>query len=52
MLSSATKELLPITRLDGQPVGHGKPGPVFERLYARYQQAKAQQVAQPWRHHD
>ncbi len=44
MLSSATKEVLPITRLDGQPVGHGaaagRPGPVYARLYAAYQQAK------------
>jgi D-alanine transaminase len=41
MLSSATKELLPVTRLDERAVGGGKPGPVFKRLYARYQQAKA-----------
>jgi D-alanine transaminase len=45
MLSSATKEVLPITTLDGQPVGHGatrgRPGPVYNRLYAAYQQAKA-----------
>lgn len=41
MLSSATKELLPITRLDGHPVGTGRPGPVFAALYAAYQRAKA-----------
>lgn len=41
MLSSATKELLPVTRLDDSPVGSGKPGPIFKRLYTRYQQAKA-----------
>ena len=40
LLSSATKEVLPITMLDGQPVGTGKPGPVYARLYAAYQQAK------------
>lgn len=40
MLSSATKEVLPVTTLDGQPVGHGKPGPVYQRLYAGYQRAK------------
>ncbi|MCB2032348.1 MAG: aminotransferase class IV, partial [Ottowia sp.] len=40
LLSSATKEVLPITTLDGQPVGTGKPGPVYARLYAAYQQAK------------
>ncbi|HEY0879543.1 MAG TPA: D-amino acid aminotransferase [Zeimonas sp.] len=41
MLSSATKELLPITRLDGRPVGNGRPGPVFAALLAAYQRAKA-----------
>ena len=40
LLSSATKEILPITRLDGQPVGNGQPGPVYARLHAGYQQAK------------
>lgn len=41
LLSSATKEVLPITRLDGQPVGQGAPGPIYQRLYAAYQQAVA-----------
>ncbi|QTD45218.1 aminotransferase class IV [Ottowia testudinis] len=40
MLSSATKEVLPITTLDGQPVGTGQPGPVYQKLYAGYQRAK------------
>ena len=42
MLSSATKEVLPITRLDGHPVGDGQPGPVFRALHAAYQRAKQQ----------
>ncbi|MBN9426975.1 MAG: D-amino acid aminotransferase [Burkholderiales bacterium] len=41
LLTSATKEVLPITRIDGRPVGTGKPGPVFAKLHAAYQQAKA-----------
>ena len=41
LLSSATKEVLPVTLLDGQPVGNGQPGPVYAQLYAGYQQAKA-----------
>lgn len=45
LLSSATKEVLPITRLDGQPVGSGRPGPVYARLYAGYQTLKAAQCA-------
>ena len=40
LLSSATKEILPITLLDDQPVGNGTPGPVYAKLYAAYQQAK------------
>lgn len=40
MLSSATKEVLPITRLDDKPVGNGRPGPIYEKLYAGYQRAK------------
>jgi D-alanine transaminase len=49
MLSSATKEILPVTRIDGEPVGHGalrgKPGPVYARLYEAYQRAKREQLA-------
>jgi D-alanine transaminase len=45
LLSSATKEILPVTRIDGEPVGHGalrgKPGPVYARLHEAYQRAKA-----------
>ncbi|XVJ68696.1 MAG: D-amino acid aminotransferase [Rhizobacter sp.] len=44
LLSSATKEVLAVTHLDGQPVGHGalhgKPGPVYAKLYEAYQLAK------------
>jgi D-alanine transaminase len=41
LLSSATKEVLPVTRLDGKPVGDGKPGPIYSKLFAAYQDAKA-----------
>ena len=44
LLSSATKEVLPVTKIDGEGVGHGalrgKPGPVYARLYEAYQRAK------------
>ena len=46
IISSATKEVLPVTQLDGQPVGSGKPGAVFAALYAAYQQAKAKEAQQ------
>jgi D-alanine transaminase len=42
LLSSATKEVLPVTLLDGAKVGIGLPGPVYAKLYAAYQQAKEQ----------
>jgi D-alanine transaminase len=40
LLSSATKEILPITLLDGLAIGSGQPGPVYAQLYAGYQRAK------------
>ena len=43
LLTSATKEILAITSLDGAPVGNGRPGPVGQRLHAAYQQAKLEQ---------
>ncbi len=48
LLSSATKEVLAVTQLDGEAVGHGalrgKVGPVYARLYEAYQRAKALQA--------
>jgi len=41
-LTSSTKEVLAITRLDDAPVGNGKPGPLFERMYKLYQDYKNQ----------
>jgi D-alanine transaminase len=42
MLSSATKEVLPVTTLDDKPVGSGQPGPIYAALYAAYGQTKAE----------
>jgi len=39
MLTAATREVLPITRLDGKPVGNGRPGPIYRRLRAAYDAA-------------
>lgn len=36
MMTSATREILPITQLDGKPVGSGKPGPVYRQLRQGY----------------
>ena len=40
LLTSSTKEILPITRLDGKAVGDGKPGKMFAQLYQLYQNYK------------
>lgn len=45
LLTSASKEVLAITRLDGLPVGSGVPGPIYEQLYAGYQRAKKDAAA-------
>ncbi len=39
-LTSSTKEVLAVTRLDGRAVGSGKPGPLFQRMHALYQDFK------------
>jgi D-alanine transaminase len=40
MLTSASREVVAVTTLDGQPVGNGKPGPLWRKLYAAYQATK------------
>jgi D-alanine transaminase len=40
-VSSSTKEVLPVTKLDGAPVGNGKPGPMYARMHQLYQEYKA-----------
>jgi D-alanine transaminase len=46
-LSSSTREVLAITRLDAKPVGDGRPGPLFRRTYALFQELKAQMRRAP-----
>jgi D-alanine transaminase len=35
-LSFATRGILPVTLLDGQPVANGRPGPLFKRMHAAF----------------
>ncbi len=44
LLTSSTKEIMPITLLDNKPVGTGKPGDLFTRLHTLYQHYKATQM--------
>lgn len=39
MLSAATREILPIARLDGRPIGSGAPGPIYSKLRSAYDAA-------------
>jgi D-alanine transaminase len=47
-LSSAAREIVPVTTLDGAPVGSGRPGPVWRRLYDELQQYKHELAREPW----
>ena len=48
LLGAATREVQPITTLDGKPVGTGKPGPVWRKLYDAYQAYKRELAGKPW----
>jgi D-alanine transaminase len=49
-MSSATREVLAISALDGKPVGAGLPGPIFRRIYAMYQAYKQAVCAEAPKH--
>ncbi|MCX7193284.1 MAG: D-amino acid aminotransferase [Proteobacteria bacterium] len=40
LLTSSTREVMAITRLDGKQVGTALPGPMFEKIYQYYQEFK------------
>ncbi len=35
-VTSSTREVVPVTQLDGQPIGNGRPGPLWQRVSALY----------------
>ncbi len=39
-LTSSTREILSITRLNGRPVGGGRPGPLHARMFSLYREYK------------
>jgi D-alanine transaminase len=41
-ISSAMREVIAVTRLDGEPVGEGRPGPLWQQVFERYQAYKQQ----------
>lgn len=48
LLGSAGREVQSVTLLDGKPVGTGKPGPVWRRLFAAFQAYKQELAGTPW----
>ncbi len=40
LLTSASKEVLPVVSIDGKTIGTGQPGPIYQSLYTAYQLAK------------
>ncbi len=48
LLGAATREVQPVTSLDGKPVGSGKPGPVWRKLYDAFQDYKRELAETPW----
>lgn len=39
-LTSSTKEVLPVTKINDQAVGNGKPGTIWQNMYQKYQDYK------------
>lgn len=39
-ITSSTKECMPVTTLNGQPVGNGQPGPLWKQVFDLFQTAK------------
>ena len=40
-MMSSTKDVIPITTLDGKPVGTGRPGAVFKKMSALFKEYKS-----------
>lgn len=43
-ITSSSKEIVPATRLDGKPVGDGKPGELWRKMYGHYQAYKEELI--------
>jgi D-alanine transaminase len=47
-ISAATREVQPVTQIDGKPVGTGRPGALWRRVHEQWQRYKAELQGQPW----
>lgn len=48
LISAATREVQPVTRLDGRAVGAGVPGPVWRRIRDTFDAYKRELAGTPW----
>ncbi|HEY6824407.1 MAG TPA: D-amino acid aminotransferase, partial [Steroidobacteraceae bacterium] len=46
-ISAATREVQPVTSLDGHPIGSGRPGPLWRRVYEELQRYKQELAGTP-----
>lgn len=46
-LAAATRDVLPITRIDGKPVGSGLPGPLWQKISAAFMQLRERLAGSP-----
>jgi D-alanine transaminase len=47
-ISAATREVQPVTSIDGHAVGTGRPGPLWRRVYEELQRYKRELAGTPW----
>jgi D-alanine transaminase len=47
-LSAATREVQPVTSIDGRAVGPGRPGPLWRRVHEELQRYKRELAGTPW----
>jgi D-alanine transaminase len=47
-LAAATREIDAVTMLDRQPVGSGRPGPLWQQAFAEFQALKSRLAGRPW----
>jgi D-alanine transaminase len=47
-MTASTRELQAVTTLDGRPVGSGRPGPLWRRVYDELQSYKRELAGTPW----
>jgi branched-subunit amino acid aminotransferase/4-amino-4-deoxychorismate lyase len=45
-LTSSTRGVVPIVRVEGKPIGDGRPGPITALLHGEYTQAMEQLAAE------